>query len=119
MLGDVTHLPPGRLLGITLPHVLDFNRVGCEEKLAEIGSALGERTDGQGPLSAAEQAVATIRRLLAVVELEESLSDHGITEAQLDIVADRVYAQHEARSAYSPRGFRSRDEVMDVLRLAY
>ncbi len=43
VLGDVTHLPHGRLLAITLPHILDYNLMGCEEKLADIGRALGTK----------------------------------------------------------------------------
>ena len=119
VLGDVTHLPHGRLLGITLPHVLDFNLVGCLEKLATVGRALGESLDGTSHRMGAELAVAAIRRLMADIGLDEGLAAYGVTEAQLALVADRVYAQHEARSAYSPRGFRNRDEVTSILKAAY
>ena len=119
VLGDVTHLPHGRLLGITLPHILDFNLIGCADKLVNVGRALGEPVDGVSAGEGAERAIAAVRRLMADIQMDDRLSDYGVTEAQLKIVADRVYAQHEARSAYSPRGFRNQDEVMGILKAAY
>ena len=119
VLGDVTHLPHGRLLGITLPHLLDFNLIGCADKLVDVGRALGEPVDGVSVVQGAERAIAAVRRLMADIQMDDRLSDYGVTEGQLKIVADRVYAQHEARSAYSPRGFRNQDEVMGILKAAY
>ena len=119
VLGDVTHLPHGRLLGITLPHILDFNLIGCADKLVNVGRALGEPVDGVSAGEGAERAIAAVRRLMADIQMDDRLSDYGVTDAQLKVVADRVYAQHEARSAYSPRGFRNQDEVMGILKAAY
>ena len=119
VLGDVTHLPHGRLLGITLPHILDFNLIGCADKLVNVGRALGEPVDGVSAGEGADRAIAAVRRLMTDIQMDDRLSDHGVTEGQLKIVADRVYAQHEARSAYSPRGFRNQDEVMSILDAAY
>ena len=36
VLGDLTHLPHGRLIGLMLPHVLEWIAIGCPEKLALI-----------------------------------------------------------------------------------
>ena len=119
VLGDVTHLPHGRLLAITLPHILDYNLMGCEEKLAEIGRALGEKANGKSTRQAAESAVARIKQLLADVENATHLSDYGVTREQLSVVAERVFAQHTARSALSPRGFRTLDDVTGILQSAY
>ena len=119
VLGDITHLPHGHLLGITLPHILDFNLLGCQEKLADIGRALGERSWRLSTREAAERAVRAVRRLLDDVGNSAGLSQYGVTQEQLDLAAERVYSQHEARSAYSPRGFRSLEEVKGVLASAY
>jgi hypothetical protein len=42
-----------------------------------------------------------------------------MTEEQVQICAERVFAQHAPRSNAGPRGFRSLDEVVSVLRRAY
>ena len=119
VLGDVTHLPHGRLLGIMLPFILDFNFVGCQEKLADIARALGENVDGISTRHAAEKGVAAVRRLMADIEIDDKLSDRGVTEEQIQTMAERVWAQHGPRSALSPRGFRTFDDVMGLLRQAY
>ena len=115
VLGDITHLPHGRLLGITLPVFLDFNLIGCQEKLAHIARALGENVAHMSTRQAAECAVAAVRRLLADIDMAEGLSQHGVTAEQLHITAERVFDQHERRSAVSPRGFRSLDDVVQLL----
>ncbi len=119
VLGDVTHLPHGRLLGIMLPHILDFNFPGCHEKLADIARALGEDIDGASTRDAAEMGVIAVNRLLEEIEMDDKLSNYGVTKAQLQTVAERVWAQHGPRSALSPRAFRTFDDVMDLLRQAY
>lgn len=119
VLGDLTHLPHGRLIGLMLPHVLAWGAIGCPEKLAVIARALGEPIDGLPIHAAAERGLAAVRRLCAEVEVVEPLRSHGVTEATLQICADRVFAQHTPRSIAGPRGFRSVDEVLSLLQRAY
>jgi alcohol dehydrogenase len=119
VLGDLTHLPHGRLIGLMLPHVLEWVAPACPEKLTEIARALGERVDGLSPTEGAERCLAAVRRLRAQCEVEEPLSSHGMTEEAVQTCAERVFAQHAPRSIAGPRGFRSLDEVLKVLRAAY
>ena len=119
VLGDYTHLPHGRLIGLMLAHVLEFSLIGCAEKMADIGRALGEKVDGLSARDGAEMALAAIKRLCADVEINEPLRTYNISEETLQKVAEVVFAQHEARSATAPRGFRNLDEVLGVLKKAY
>ena len=119
VLGDLTHLPHGRLIGLMLPHVLEWSAIGCPEKLATIGRALGEDVDGLSPREGAAPALAAVRRLNAEVEMTEPLRSHNVSEDTLRTCAERVYSQHTPRSVNGPRGFRSVDEVLSVLRKAY
>jgi alcohol dehydrogenase class IV len=119
VLGDLTHLPHGRLIGLMLPHVLEWSKIGCADKLATIGRALGEKVDGLSARDGAERALAAVRRLGADVEMTEPLRTHKVSEDTLRITAERVFAQHAARSTTSPRGFRSVDEVLDLVLKAY
>jgi len=119
VLGDLTHMPHGRLIGLMLPHVLEWSAIGCPEKLALIARALGENVDGLSERDAAQKALDAIRRLCAETEMTESLRSHGATEETLRECAERVFAQHTPRSVGGPRAFRTVDEVLAVLKNAY
>jgi alcohol dehydrogenase class IV len=119
VLGDLTHLPHGRLIGLMLPHVLAWSLIGCPERLATVGRALGEDTAGLPAREGAERAVAAVRRLCADLEIDEPLRSHDVSEATLRTAAARVFAQHAPRSNAGPRGFRSEDEVLSLLQQAY
>jgi len=119
VLGDLTHLPHGRLIGLMLPHVLEWVAPGCPEKLTRIARALGEPVDGLSVREGAERCLAAVRRLRAECEIEEPLRSHGMSEDAVQICAERVFAQHAPRSTGGPRAFRSLDEVVSLLKRAY
>jgi alcohol dehydrogenase class IV len=119
VLGDLTHLPHGRLIGLILPHVLEWSAIGCADKLTDVARAMGEDVDGLSAREGAEVALAAVRRLAADLEINEPLRAHGVTEETLRTAAERVYSQHEARSKTGPRWFRGVDEVLSVLMKAY
>jgi len=119
VLGDLTHLPHGRLIGLMLPHVLAWSLIGCPERLATVGRALGEDTDGLSARDGAERAVAAVRRMCADLEIDEPLRSHDVSEETLRTAAARVFAQHAPRSTAGPRGFRSEDEVLSLLQQAF
>ncbi len=119
VLGDLTHLPHGRLIGLMLPHVLEWVAPGCLEKLTRIARALGEPVDGLSVREGAERCLAAVRRLRAECEIEEPLRSHGMSEDAVQVCAERVFAQHAPRSTGGPRAFRSLDEVVSLLKRAY
>jgi alcohol dehydrogenase class IV len=119
VLGDLTHMPHGRLIGLMLPHVLEWSAIGCPEKLALIAAALGENVDGLSERDAASKALDAVLRLRMETEMTESLRSHNVTEDMLRECAERVYAQHTPRSVGGPRAFRNVDEVLTVLKNAY
>jgi alcohol dehydrogenase len=119
VLGDVTQMPHGRLIGLMLPHALEWSAIGRPEKLALLAQALGDRIDGLAPREGAQRALAAVRRLCAEVEMTEPLRSHGVTEDTLNVCAERVFAQHTPRSIGGPRAFRSVEEVRSILESAY
>lgn len=118
VLGDLTHLPHGRLIGLMLPHVLEWIAPACPEKLTTVARALGEPVDGLSAHQGAERCLAAVRRLRHACEIEEPLSTYGLSEEAVQTCAERVFAQHAPRSTAGPRAFRSLDEVLAVLRAA-
>jgi alcohol dehydrogenase len=119
VLGDLTHLPHGRLIGLMLPHVLEWSAIGCPEKLAQVGKALGENVDGLSARAGAERGLAAVRRLCAEVEINEPLRSLNVSEETLQTCAERVFSQHSPRSVGGPRGFRDVGEVLSLLKNAY
>jgi alcohol dehydrogenase len=119
VLGDLTHLPHGRLIGLMLPHVLEWSAIGCPEKLGLIARALGENVDGLSTRDAAERGLAAVRHLCHDVEIDEGLGAHNVTEEIMLTCAERVFSQHTPRSVGGPRGFRNVDEALSILRAAY
>lgn len=119
ILGDLTHMPHGRLIGLMLPHVLEWSMVGCADRLAMVARALGEEVEGLSTRDAAEQAVQAVRRICDDVEMNEPLRTHNVREETLKVAAERVFAMHTPRSRSGPRGFRHVDEVLGVLMNAY
>jgi len=119
VLGDLTHLPHGRLIGLMLPHVLEWSAIGCPEKLVLIAQALGENVDGLSTRAGADRALQAVRRLCDEVEMNETLRSHDVSEETLRICAERVFAQHTPRSVGAPRSFRNLDEVLALLKKAY
>jgi alcohol dehydrogenase class IV len=119
VLGDLTHLPHGRLIGLMLPHVLEWAAIGCPEKLVQIGRGLGENVDGLSVRAGAERGLAAVRQLCEDCEINEPLRSHGVTEEVLRTCAERVFSQHIPRSVDGPRGYRNVEEVLSVLKAAY
>jgi alcohol dehydrogenase class IV len=119
VLGDLTHLPHGRLIGLMLPHVLEWVAPACPEKLTLIARTLGENVDGLSAHEGAERCLAAVHRLRAQCEIDEPLRSHDVTDEMLQTCAERVFAQHAPRSTGGPRGFRSLDETLALLKRAY
>jgi alcohol dehydrogenase len=119
VLGDLTHLPHGRLIGLMLPHVLEWSAIGCPEKLTRIAVALGEDVSGLSARAGADRAIKAVRRLCDEVQMNEPLRSHEVSEETLRVCAERVFAQHTPRSVGGPRAFRSLDEVLSLLMQAY
>jgi alcohol dehydrogenase len=119
VLGDLTHLPHGRLIGLMLPHVLEWVAIGAPEKLKRLAAVLGENVDGLSDRDGAERCLARVRRLAADCEINEPLRSHGMPESDVRVCAERVFAQHAPRSIAGPRSFRNLDEVISLLQKAY
>jgi alcohol dehydrogenase class IV len=78
-------VPHGVANAIFLADGLDILRPGCEDKLADVATALGEETRGLVDAEAAILAVEAIRRLCADVDLPATLRDWGLDPAEMDV----------------------------------
>lgn len=89
-LGAHFKIPHGVVNAILLPEVMQYNIVGNVDKFAEIASIFGERTDHLTPREAAERSVIAIRQLKKDIGITQTLSDFGLEEEHLDMIAEEA-----------------------------
>jgi alcohol dehydrogenase class IV len=86
-LGAHFHIPHGTVNAILLPEVMQYNLIGNLGKFKEIAQIFDMPTDGLSTRDAAEQSVIAIRQLKHDVGITQTLSDYGVTEGDLDLIA--------------------------------
>jgi alcohol dehydrogenase class IV len=89
-LGAHFKIPHGVVNAILLPEVMAFNVIGNPVKFAEIAEIFGERTENLTGRDAAERAVLAIRQLKNDVGISQTLSDYGVKEEHLDMIAEEA-----------------------------
>jgi alcohol dehydrogenase class IV len=86
-LGAHFHIPHGTVNAILLPEVMQFNLIANMGKFKEIAQIFDMPTDGLSTREAAEKSVIAIRQLKQDVGITQTLSDYGVTEGDLDLIA--------------------------------
>lgn len=89
-LGSRFHIPHGLVNAIMLPVVMRYNLPGNLGKYARIAEIFGEPIAGLSLREAAERSVVAIESLKADVGIIAKLGQFGMTEADLDGVADEA-----------------------------
>ncbi len=85
-------VPHGVACAILLPTVMRFNAPAALDKYVEIAKAIGVYKDGMTKEEAADAACEGIADLSRRVGIPEHLSDLGITEKDIDALADQAIA---------------------------
>jgi len=91
-LGGQFKVPHGIANAVLLPIVIDFNLPGNLEKFKEIAEIFGEKTEGLSLREAAGLAVKAIKKLNQDIGIPNDFSQYGITEADLDVIAEEGMA---------------------------
>ena len=86
-LGGHFNVPHGVALCTVLDQVLRFNLPARQARMAKIAQALGVAETSKSEAENAESAIQTLVQLAREVGLDTKLSDHGITEADLPLLA--------------------------------
>ena len=86
-LGGHFNVPHGVALCTVLEEVLRFNLPARQARLAKIAQALGVAETTKSEAENTEKAIQTLVQLAKEVGLASKLSDHGITEADLPLLA--------------------------------
>ncbi len=100
-LGGFYNLPHGVCNAILLPAVCEFNMISNPARFADIAVALGEDISGLSVVAAAEVGIAAIRKLSRDIGIPAGLTDLGVKETDLRIMAEN--AMKDACMLTNPR----------------
>jgi len=89
-LGGFFEAPHGAIVGLLLPHVMEYNIFTDLEKFANITRAMGEKVNDLSLRCAAIKAVEAIRNLLIDLGLPQRLRDLGVTKDTIPAMVDEV-----------------------------
>lgn len=104
-------VPHGVACAMLLPTVMRFNMPAALEKYTEIAKACGVWKDGMSNEEAAEAACKAIEDLSARVGTNKRLTDLGITEKDIDALADQ--AINDVCTPGNPRTV-TRDDIVSL-----
>ena len=89
-IGAEFHIPHGVANSIMLAPVMEFNMLGDINKFAELAELLGENTEGMSQREKAITAVASMKTLSEDLQIPENLSQFGIKDSDIPMLADGV-----------------------------
>lgn len=100
-LGGFYDLPHGVCNAILLPHVQQFNLIGCADRLRDVAVALGENVKDLSVVGAAQKAIDYIKNLSSSIGIPAGLSELDVREEDFEIMAKNAMA--DACQATNPR----------------
>ncbi len=100
-LGGFYNLPHGVCNAILLPHVQQFNLIGCAERLRDVAIALGENVEGLSVNEAAQKAIDSIKRLSVSIGIPSGLAELDVKEKDFEVMATN--AKLDVCQATNPR----------------
>ncbi|WP_249315629.1 iron-containing alcohol dehydrogenase [Bacillus sp. FJAT-49711] len=114
-LGAYFHIPHGTVNAILLPEVMEFNLIGNIRKFRKIAELFDMPVEGLSPRDAAYQSVVAVRQLKQDIGIHETLSDFGVTEQDLDLIAKE--AMESGNVPVNPR-LTSLDDLKNICKAA-
>ncbi|WP_096437394.1 iron-containing alcohol dehydrogenase [Alteribacter populi] len=92
-LGGMFKVPHGEANAVLLPYIFDFVWPHALPKMRLMAEALGVLEDGATDVEAAKAAVCELRDLVKDVEIPATLQAFGVTENDLDTLAEAASGQ--------------------------
>jgi alcohol dehydrogenase class IV len=91
-IGGIFHVPHGLSNSLVLPHVLRFNMPEAVDHYAEIAGIIAPQVGGSTE-ARAEALIVAMQQIATVTGIETTLRQVGVTEADLDRLADEAMKQ--------------------------
>jgi alcohol dehydrogenase len=89
-IGAEFHIPHGIANTLMLPHVIRFNVLGNLDKFAKLAPSFGISTSGLDKLQIVDKVIEVIDRLTVELRVPRHLSEFGVKEKDIDMLADGV-----------------------------
>ncbi len=89
-LSSIAGLHHGTANAILLPHVLEFNRQTCEERLRDLAITMELGINNKSTSEAASAAMERVRKLLREVEIPDRLGAFGVTREMIPALAKKA-----------------------------
>jgi alcohol dehydrogenase len=115
-LGGIYNLPHGLCNAILLPHIVKFNSDAKPERFADIAVALGEDVSSLSPMEAADKAVEAIARLGQDVGIPSGLSEIGVKEEDIPMLAE--LSMKDPCALFNPKKA-TLEDVISILKSAF
>ena len=115
-LGARNDVPHGVTSCIILPRVMEFNRSVTAPQQRRIAEAMGVDTRDANDDEAAAAAVSALENLIDTLGIPRRLSDWGVSEADLALIAQD--ALEDLVVATNPRPIATQEEVVELLHRA-
>lgn len=84
------HISHGTALAILMPHVMEFNIPANTEKYARLAKLMGAKISGLSLNDAANQSVATFKKMCSDMGMKQKLRDVGIAKDDLPQIAETI-----------------------------
>lgn len=111
-LGGLYHVPHGLANAIVMPHVLDFCKSACTDRLADLARAAGIAVAGANDTGNADRMIAWIREMNAAMGIPSTVS--ALREADFDRII--AHALTEAHGTYAIPRYMQKDDARGILR---
>lgn len=96
ILGPHASVSHGTAIGLTLPHVMEYNLVADPVKFAKVAELMGEDIGDLSMSDMAAKSVSAVKQLIQDVGLPSSLREVGIAEADVPELARQCYEKEFA-----------------------
>lgn len=114
-LESTTGISQSRVSAVILPHIMEFNLTAAANKFIQIAMALGEKVADITVIEAAIMAIESIRRMMIDLHIPQRLSEHGVTQDQIEASA-KISSQYDFLS-FIPRPA-GRNEINEIFSAA-
>ena len=110
-MGGLYHVPHGLANAIILPLVLEFSKIKCASRLADLARVSGIGAAGASDNQLAEAFINRVREMNAAMDIPQTFKD--LQRADFEKIIDRALA--EAHGTYGVPRYMSREDSAEML----
>jgi alcohol dehydrogenase class IV len=110
-MGGLYHVPHGLANAIILPLVLEFSKIKCASRLADLARVSGIGEAGASDSQLADAFIAKVREMNAAMDIPQTFKD--LQRADFEKIIDRALS--EAHGTYGVPRYMTREDSVEML----